>query len=304
LSEPWLAVMNPVAGRGRAARAWPALAAAFESNAVAVELVTTSACGEATRVVADAIARGKRRVLAVGGDGTVHEVLNGLVGAPARMTLAVAPFGTGNDWARGRGIPRDAQGIAAMLAAGRTLAHDVGQIDFQVGARRERRHFINLAGVGYDAYVLENMPQRGPRALAYLAAVIGGLLRYRPALTTIDAGGVRRTGRYFAAFAAIGRYAGGGMQFAPNAKPDDGLVDLVTIDHLGILATLARLPKIYTGRLLADPAVYWQATESLLIATDEPVRVEADGQLLGTTPARIRTLRRAIDVVVPTRNLP
>jgi len=304
MSEPWLAVMNPTAGRGRAGRAWPALAAAFEARAVPVELLATRAAGEATRLVADAVAQGRRRVLAVGGDGTLHEVLNGLVGAPRRMTLAVAPFGTGNDWARGRRIPRDPRGIAAMLAAGRTLAHDVGEIDYQSGTRRERRHFINLAGVGYDAYVLETMSTRGPRALAYLGAVIGGLLRFRPALTTVDTGGVRRTGRYFVAFAAIGRYGGGGMQFAPGAKHDDGLVDLVTIDHLGLLATLGRLPKIYSGRLLGDPAVYWQATESLVIATDEPVRVEADGQLLGTTPVRIRTLRRAIDVVVPPRDLP
>jgi YegS/Rv2252/BmrU family lipid kinase len=291
--------MNPIAGRGRAARAWPALAAALEARGVAVDLLTTEAPGQATRLVAGAVATGRRRVLAVGGDGTLHEVLNGIVGAPGRMTLAVAPFGTGNDWARGRRIPRDVRGIATMLSAGRTLAHDIGEIDYTVERRRERRYFINLAGVGYDAYVLENMPTRGPRSLAYLAAVIGGLVRYRPALTTVDAGGIRRTGRYFAAFAAIGRYAGGGMQFAPRAKPDDGLVDLVTIDHLGILATLARLPKIYNGRLLGDPAVYWRATESMVISTDVPVRVEADGQLLGTTPVRIRTLRRAVDVVVP-----
>ena len=299
MTEPWLAVMNPVAGHGRAARAWPALAAALESLGVAVDLVTTRAPGEATRLVAEGVANGRRRVLAVGGDGTLHEVLNGMVGAPGRMTLAVAPFGTGNDWARGHGIPRDAGAIAAMLSAGRTIGHDVGEIDYRVESRRERRYFINLAGVGYDAYVLENMPTRGPRSLAYLAGVVGGLLKYRPALTTVDAGGVRRTGRYFAAFAAIGRYAGGGMQFAPCAKHDDGLVDLVTIDHLGIFATIARLPKIYSGRLLGDPAVYWCATESIVIATDPPVRVEADGQLLGTTPVRIRTLRRAIDVVVP-----
>jgi diacylglycerol kinase family enzyme len=186
-----------------------------------------------------------------------------------------------------------------MLSRGRVVAHDVGEIEYTDGDDAARRWFINLAGVGYDAWVLDHLPRRGPRALAYLAAVASGLWRYRPPLTMLEADGSRRSGTYFAAFAAIGRYAGGGMQFAPRAVSDDGLIDLVAIDHLGVLATLRRLPRIYSGRLLDDPAVYWRQVETLLVDTDPPARVQADGQLLGTTPARITIRRHAIDVLVP-----
>lgn len=299
MSARWLAIMNPTAGRGRAARAWPGFAAALAARGMEILLHTTRAPGEATQLALAAVAAGHDRILAVGGDGTLNEVVNGLVGAPHRITLAVAPCGTGNDWARGRAIPRRPARFAAMLAAGRTLAHDVGRIEYQGPGGREVRHFINLAGVGYDAYVLEHLPRRGPRALAYLAAVAGGLLRYRPPRTQIDAAGERLAGRYFAAFAALGPYAGGGMQFAPRARPDDGLVDLVTIDHLGVLATLRRLPAIYGGRLLDDPAVHWRQVGALSIDTAPPVRVEADGQLLGSTPVTIRVLPGLFDTVVP-----
>lgn len=299
MSGHWLAIMNPTAGGGRAARAWPRLAAALAAREVPVALAITRGAAEATDIAAAAAASGTRRVLVVGGDGTLHEVLNGLIGGGARMTLAVAPCGTGNDWARGRAIPRQPAAFAAMLAAGRTLAHDVGEIDYQGLHGRERRHFINLAGVGYDAYVLERLPRGGPRALTYLAAVTAGLLRYRPPLTTVATEAGDRSGRYFAAFAALGRYAGGGMQFAPRAQPDDGLLDLVTIDHLGVMATLARLPSLYGGRLLDDPAVHWRLTAATSITTDRPARVQADGQLLGSTPVSVRVLPGAIDTVIP-----
>lgn len=299
MSARWLAIINPAAGRGRAARLWPRYAAALAARGINIELQATAGAGDASRIARAAVAAGGVRILCVGGDGTVHEVLNGLRDTTVRVTLAVAACGTGNDWARGQAIPREPRAFAAMLAAGRTLAHDVGVIEFEGKGGREVRHFLNLAGVGYDAYVLEHLPSRGPRALAYLAAVAAGLMRYRPPLTQVTAGDERFGGRYFATFAALGRYAGGGMQFAPRARADDGLVDLVTIDHLGVLSTLRRLPSIYDGRLLDDPAVLWRQVAALSIETDPPARVQADGQLLGTTPISIHVLPGAIDTVVP-----
>ncbi len=298
-ASPWLAILNPAARGGLAGRRWPALAAALRAHRVRFELVVTRAPGEATSLAADGLRRGHDRLLAVGGDGTLHEVLNGLLPGGRRATLAVAPFGTGNDWARGRGIPRRAWQLAALLAAPRLLGHDVGVVEFAGVAGRERRHFLNVAGVGYDAYVIERLSPRGPRALAYLAALAAGLVRYRAPRVRVEADGWSREAQLFVAFAALGRYCGGGMQFAPRALPADGLLDVVTIDHLGALAALARLPRIYSGGVLRDPAVRWRQSARVAIATDVPARVEADGQLLGHTPVTAWILPAAIDVVVP-----
>jgi diacylglycerol kinase (ATP) len=295
-----LAIVNPAAGQGRAARAWPALAAALAAAGVACEAVTTGAAGEATDLAAAAQAAGPRPVLAVGGDGTLFEVLNGLLRAPGRAPLAVAPFGTGNDWARFLGVPRAPRALAAMLAAGRTRAVDVGLLEYQAGARRAARHFINVAGVGYDADVIARLAAaRGPPLLSYLQALVGGLIAYRAPRFTVRAAGATVEGPLFVALAMLGASCGGGMRFAPRARPDDGLLDLVTIDHLAPLAALARVPRIYTGTLLDDPAVRSRQCAEIAIEAEPAARVEADGQLLGTTPATARVLPGAIDFIVP-----
>ena len=298
-ARPWLAILNPAARGGLAGRRWPALAAALKAHGVRFELAVTHAAGEATALAADGRRRGLDRMLAVGGDGTLYEVLNGLLPGERRATLAVAPLGTGNDWARGRGVPRRSRQVAALLAAPRLLAHDVGVVEFEGAAGRERRYFLNVMGVGYDAYVIEHLSPRGPRAFAYLASLATGLVRYRAPRVRVEADGWSRDARLFVAFAALGRYCGGGMQFAPCALPADGLLDIVTIDHLGALAALARLPRIYSGRVLRDPAVRWRQSARVTFATDVPARVEADGQLLGHTPVTAWILPAAIDVVVP-----
>ncbi len=295
-----LAIVNPAAGRGRAARAWPRLAAALAAAGVDCEVATTRAAGEASELAAAAHARGPRPVLAVGGDGTLFEVLNGLMRAPGRATLAVAPYGTGNDWARFLGVPRAPRALAAVLAAGRTRAVDVGLLEYQAAGRRAARHFINVAGVGYDADVIARMAVgRGPRIVAYLAALLGGLVGYRAPRFTVRAAGETFEGRLFVALAMLGASCGDGMRFAPRARPDDGLLDLVTIAHLSPLAALAKLPRVYAGTLLGDPAVRFRQCAEVAIEAEPAARVEADGQLLGTTPATARVLPGAIDFVVP-----
>jgi YegS/Rv2252/BmrU family lipid kinase len=259
----------------------------------------TQGAGDATRLAARALSGGPRPVIAVGGDGTLNEVLNGLLEAGGPVTLGVAPYGTGNDWARELGIPAAPAALCALLVRRKTRRVDVGRIEYQDGGRRAARFFINVAGVGYDAYVLEHMWRRGPRLPAYLVALTRGLVTYRAPSFTVRAAGRSESGSLFVALAMLGQSCGGGMRFAPHARPDDGLMDLVTIDHLGPLAALRRLPKIYRGTILEDRAVRFRQCPEADVEAEPPARVEADGQLLGTTPVAIRVLPGAIDFLVP-----
>lgn len=297
---PWFAVVNARAGRGCAAHAWAAVARELDARGAAHEVHHTRGPHDAAHVVVDAIARGARRFVAVGGDGTLHEVVNGVLGSRTRCTLAVVPNGTGNDWARGKALPRTAVGLADLLAHGRSRAFDAGEIEYTTPSGTERRWFVNVAGCGYDAHVLERLSDRAPRGLAYLLAVAGGLATYAPARFRVrSAGAPAIDATLFVAFAALGRYCGGGMQVAPFADPADGALDVVGIRHLRLPSTLARLPRLYTGGILRDPAVQHFRTALVEIDADPPVRVAADGQLLGHTPARIRVLPHALDFVVP-----
>ncbi|HXQ30884.1 MAG TPA: diacylglycerol kinase family protein [Steroidobacteraceae bacterium] len=298
-SGHWLAIVNIAAGAGRTARAWPQLKEALAAAGVSAESDMTRGQGHATELASRGYARGVRRFLAVGGDGTLHEVLNGIGDGTERCAIAAAPLGTANDWARGLGIPRSPVAIAAMLRAEHRLACDVGLAEFASAGEHRRRRFINVAGAGYDAFVLERLPRRGPQRLRYLWALASNLTAYRPPLFRVECDGRSFEERLLVAFAALGRYCGGGLEFASDASPSDGLLDLVAIKAIGPLAVLARLPKAYGGRIAKDPVAITGRGPSVLIDADRPTGVEADGQLLGTTPCALRVLPGAIDAVVP-----
>ena len=238
-------------------------------------------------------------ILAVGGDGSVNEIVHGIMTAgladTREVTLAVAPTGTGNDWARSLGIGRNPNEIVRALVTGRTMLHDVGAIDFP--ASGERRWFINVAGAGYDAWVTERVPRPVPSAFTYLRIALAGLVRYRSPLFRITADGEQVEGRLLLAFVANARYCGNRMNVAPTASLDDGLLDVLAVRELSLLAVLPKLGKLYGGRILGDPAVRHLRAATVRIETDPPVAVQADGQIVGPTPAVFSLQPRALTVV-------
>jgi YegS/Rv2252/BmrU family lipid kinase len=212
------------------------------------------------------------------------------------VTLAVAPTGTGNDWARSLGIGRDPRGIARALVAGRTLLHDVGVIDFPA-SNAPRRWFMNVAGAGYDAWVTERVPRPVPSAITYLRIALAGLVRYRSPQFRITADGERIEGKLLLAFVANAQYCGNRMHVAPTARMDDGFLDVLAVRELSLLEVLPKLGKLYGGRILGDPAVRHLRAATVRIETDPPVTVQADGQVLSTTPAEFSLRPQALTVV-------
>lgn len=265
-----------------------------------METVETRHAGDGEEVARRALADGRRRLLAVGGDGSVNEVLNGIMTAGladlSEVTLAVAPTGTGNDWARSLGIGRAPADIATVVAEARTMLHDVGAVDFPAAAGSRRRWFINVAGAGYDAYVTARVP-RPPTAFTYLKGALSGLATYRSPLFRITADGVSFEDRLLLAFVANAQYCGNRMHVAPTAKLDDGLLDVLAVRELGLGAVLTKLVKLYRGTILGDPAVRHLRAARIRIDADPPAEVQGDGQMLGSTPVDFTVLRKALKVV-------
>jgi len=299
-AEPWLAIVNPAAGAGRGARAWPALERACAAGGVPLEPILTRAPGHASELVALAHRRGRRRFLAVGGDGTLNEVVNGLPPDGHAATLAVAPLGSGNDWARGNGVPARPAALARMLLAARTARHDVGRAHYsRAGGGRDARLFLNVAGAGYDADVIARLPARGPRELKYLWTALAGLPGYRARRMCLEADALRLEAEFLVVFAAIGRFGGGGLRLAPGAVADDRLLELVAIRALPWVTALVKLPKLYLGTLAGDAAAVTARAARIRVAADRDTPVEADGQLLGLAPLEVELLAEQIEVVVP-----
>lgn len=293
----WYIVVNPASGGGRAARFAPRLAAALGRARVRFAMTTSAAPGDAERHFAQAAAGGYRRLLSLGGDGTFNELVNGLIGSgatPRDFLVAAAAGGTGNDWSREMQVPGDPDALALCMARAAAWCVDIGMAT-TAGGRRQAFH--NVAGAGLDAEVIRRTPRRGPRATAYLLGLLRTLATYRPPAFEVAVDGRFLSGRFLLALAAIGPRCGGGMRLTPGAVVDDGLLDLLLLDPLSIPAALARLPKLFDGRLAGDPAFRVTRCCTATITADPPCGVELDGQLVGATPVSVSILPGALNAL-------
>jgi YegS/Rv2252/BmrU family lipid kinase len=253
--------------------------------------------GAAVPLADQATRDGHEILVAVGGDGTVHEILNGVLGPPVahRPALAVIPGGTGNDFARGVGIPKD------MITAARLLL-DGGQRRLVDVGRVNDRYYGTISGVGFDAEVAAEV-NRWPKWVAgtvvYTAGILKKLITYRcaPSRITID-GEVLELPMFLVAAANTPWYAGG-MFMAPHARPDDGLLEIIIARDLTRVETLGVLPKVFSGDHLKHPKVSHRAGREIRVESDVPLAVHADGETVGRVPAVFRAVPQALEVIVP-----
>lgn len=286
-------VVNPRAGRGRVGRELPRLVATLTDAGAEPTVLMTEHPGHAMELARDASRNGAETVVAVGGDGTVNEVVNGLiaddrpVGAAA---LGVVAAGSGADFARSFAYPPHT-GTSLRGIVGDTVPLDVGWLTFETPAGTATRYFVNVAEAGMGAATVA-AAGRLPRRLGkvrYLVAFWPTLVRFRPGAVSITAGEQRYVGHAHTAIIANARYFGGGMHISPHSDPADGSADLqVNIGPKRQAFTL--VPRIYKGQHLPNPRIVQLSGRSGLIETEHPMPVEADGELLGTTPLRFEIL--------------
>lgn len=301
-SATWLLLLNPISGGGLGVRNRGRIESTITAHGIRHVAVLSEFPGHIIALVTDAIQRGCRRILVAGGDGSLSEAVNGICAqqtvASDQITLALLPIGTGNDWARGRDIPGDYDHALDLIAAGHTHLHDVGIIDFTTAPTGYvRRYFINVAGTGFDAGVIERMPSRKLGRLAYLVGLLRELVGYRAVPLQLKTGSQRLETSTFVFFACIGRYCGGGMLVAPQAQPDDGLFDLTLVRHLGRIELLMNLKRLFDGSLPTHPKVSTWQGDSVEIEAPHGAAIEADGELVGHAPARLAVAPRAVRII-------
>lgn len=301
MKQHWLIVANPISGQGRAMHHRHEIEAVLRRHDLDFDFVVSERPGHASELVARAIEGGCRRILAVGGDGTVNECANGIFRQSAAPTeevvLGVMPIGTGNDWARTHRIPKDYAEVAALMASGMNRLQDVGVAAFGDGGTR---HFVNVAGLGFDAHVVASLPDRTLGPMAYLVGLAKGLLSYNAVSLGLTFADRKVEARAFVLFFAIGRYCGSGMNVAPRAEVDDGLFDVTLVQALSRWEVLKSLRKLFDGTLLDHPKVI-ALREAEARVDAGPVPVEADGELIGHAPVRFTLLPRALRVLSPAK---
>lgn len=295
----WYVIVNPASGGGRAGRRWPSLARALDAAGVPYRSAITTHPGHAVTLAAEAIHAGYRRVLSVGGDGVLHESLNGIMGQdrvpPREICLGAAPLGSGNDWARAQAIPSGSRATARCVAACRTRLQDVGRLEFPAATPGTAGcYFINVAGAGIDAHVLQRLPAHVPRKLAYVLGVLRSLSSFVAPSFEVEHDGSLDREQLLLALVALGPYCGGGMRLVPHAVTDDGHMDLLKVGPLRLPRELLKLRRLFDGRLAEERFATHRRVTRVAVNAHPAAGVQADGQLVGSTPFVATILPAAI----------
>ena len=296
-------IVNPVAGAYSTRRKWPRISRLLKHVGLSFDYQYTEGAGHAIELARAATGDGYRYVVAVGGDGTVNEVANGIIHAQgaSNTALGVISTGTGSDFARSVGIPRHYITACSSLTGSRRSLIDVGVVEYRSKGQSLRRFFVNAAGIGFDAAAVETterLPKYFGGTVPYLAGLLRTLVGYQNKSVVLRIGDKVEAARILSVVVANGSYFGGGMHVAPEASLNDNLLDVVVIGDVGKFDLLKSLPMVYKGTHGTHPKVTMEKAAKISVESSERVLVHADGELLGEGPASFWLLPAALSIVV------
>ena len=307
IALPAKVIVNPAAGGCAVKRDWPSIRRRLRHIGLPFDAVLTDGPGQALELTKQAIDDGYRYIIAVGGDGTVNEIVNAILTSSASDStlLGVLNAGTACSFARSLGIPSNYLKACSVLEKQRTMKIDVGIVNYTKNDKQVRRFFINEADVGFGAAVVEGtrqIPVSLGRSINYAPFVISAirtLLRYenRPIAVHID--GKQDKNRVCSmVVVANGSYYGGTMQMAPKAKLDDGLLDAVIIGDIDKTELANIWLMSYAGNHVNHPKISVVKAKTITVSSSEHLLIEVDGELIGEGPASFSLLPQALNVVV------
>lgn len=329
-SHKWYAVLNIFAASKKAGTMWGRAEAVLNESGADYVLGRTGEGRNAKRLTSQACEDGYRKFIAVGGDGTVHDVLEGIMSfieacrrdgrgvSLSDFTLSVIPLGSGNDWIKTAGIPHDIDKAASLFKAGKVARQDVVKVsvlDPESLPEEKVTHvsyMVNVGGVGLDARVCQRVnreKRRGRRGkILYVTALLYNIIHRIPAYARVICDGRKVFDGPFLSIAfGIGRFSGGGMRQTPEAVMDDGLIDMTVIPDLPIMKIAKEAYKLFNGKLLTVPELVWSRARSIMVipydaqlpcqcVKGEPL--EVDGEVVGRAPVKLEVLEDQLNILV------
>lgn len=289
-----LFIINPAAGKGKAIKLIPHIKDILGAASKEYFIEVTKGSGDAARIAREYSSRDTYRIYAVGGDGTVNEVLNGMINSGS--TLAVIPAGTGNDFLRNICEQGDTISILKRMIKGKEEPIDVGRVN--------GKYFINVSSIGFDAEVAYNarsykkLPGMNG-TLAYILGIVATVFGYRSQYLQLDIDGRQFDGKMLLVAVANGKYYGGGMIPAPDAKINDGILDVCAIDELNKLKILRFFPRLIKGEHGKLKEVSFHRAGKIRISCDKELSLNVDGEILRVREALFEIAAGAVNVVIP-----
>jgi diacylglycerol kinase (ATP) len=296
-------LVNPASAAGSTGRRWPEIAHRAAAVGLTGDALLSTRPGELGELARGAAGNGAGLVVVVGGDGSVNEVVNGLADLDEPPELAIIPRGTGWDFVRTFSIPRRVEDAATVALTGAVRTIDIGRASFRAwDGRPGESLFANVASAGMSGAIAkranETSKSFGGKA-SYLWALLAVFSRWSANDLHVTVDEEERRGPMFDVVVANGKFFGGGMKICPEAEPDDGQLDVLTIGDVTKLDLVSTMPKIYRGTHLPHPKAELLRGRVVTVESDSPVPIELDGEQPGTTPARFESLPGRLRLRVP-----
>lgn len=303
MNNSWFVIVNPVAGNSKFNKYWSDIQQELKFNNITYEYAKTEYSNHEKIIVKQAINKGYKKIISVGGDGTLHHVINGIMTQntikPEEITIAVIPLGTGNDWIKTYNIPKNIKAAVSLIKHGKTIFQDIGYLELPDTSS----YFNNVAGIGYDGYVVNKLNKlKRFGSIAYLLSGIAGLLLYKKTTFNITINNKSVETKCLMTLFGICKYSAGGMQLTDYKGSNNGLFDITIAKNLSFWDLLFSIKKLYNGKILQHKKVETHLANSLLITpknNDELPYIQADGELIGRGQVKVSILKSAIQIVIP-----
>ncbi len=301
MSKPWFIIVNPSSGNRNTSQQWEEIQQLLNTKKIDFSFVFTQFSKHEIELVDKAILDGFRNIISIGGDGTLHHVVNGIMRQryvkTSDITIAVIPQGTGNDWIKTYNIPNDVEKAIEIISKKKTILQDIGVLETE---NKTVSYFNNVAGLGYDGYIvnkLKTLKRFG--SIAYLLSGLAGLLLYKKSVFKIIFDDrILETNCLMTIF-GLCKFSGGGMQFTKDVNSTDGLFDITIAKNLNFFDLVFNLPKLYSGKIVHHKKIETYKTKEITVIpqTTKPF-IQADGELIGTGKVSVKIIEKAINFIV------
>lgn len=298
----WFVIANPTAGNGTFRKLWEQIKEELTIHKIKYEYALTTHHKHEIDLVHNAIKKGFTNFISVGGDGTLHHVVNGVMTQKTipstQITIGVIPLGTGNDWIKTYNIDKNIVNNVALIKKQKFIYQDIGYLELE----NTTSYFNNVAGIGYDGYVvnkLNNLKRFG--AIAYLISGLSGLFLYKKGVFNIVINNKKVKTKCLMTLFGICKFSGGGMQLTDYKDSTNGLFDITIAKNLNFKDLILNLKSLYSGKIVKHKKVETYITNSLSIVPElskKPIYIQADGELIGTGKVNVSIKKGAIKFII------
>ena len=301
-SNSWFIIANPTSGNHNFSKLWKEIQQLLNEKKLVYSFAFTQFSKHEIELVQKAIQQGFRNFISVGGDGTLHQVVNGVMlqryVKTSDITIGVIPLGTGNDWIKTYKIPKNILQSINIIAQKKTILQDIGVLKQN---KLTTSYFNNVAGLGYDGYIVEKLKSlKKFGSIGYLLAGLYGFIFYKKEVFTIIINHQTIKTKSLMIIFGVCKFSGGGMQFTKDVDSADGLLDITIVKNLTLFDMLCNIQKLYNGKIVQHPKIEtYQTKELTVIPQNLKTLIQADGELIGAGSVSISIIEKAIHFVVP-----